>query len=101
MVLFARMISARDKATISVLARRHGAARVWLFGSSADQRKSCRDLDLAVEGIAPARFFRFFGELMLALSKPVDLVALEGHSKLSALIRREGIPIYGDPVREG
>ena len=95
------MISDRDKATVAALARRHGAARVWLFGSSAKKGKSGRDLDLAVEGVAPAQFFQFLGELMLSLSKPVDLVSLEKRSKLSALIRREGIPIYGKPVREG
>lgn len=95
------MISDRDKATVAALARRYGAARVWLFGSSANGRKRGRDLDLAVEGVAPARFFQFLGELMLSLSRPVDLVSLENRSKLSALIRREGLPIYGKPVREG
>lgn len=94
------MISDCDKATVTALARRYGAVRVWLFGSSASGRKPGRDLDLAVEGIAPARFFQFLGELMLSLSKPVDLVSLEKQSKLSALIRREGIPIYDKPVRE-
>lgn len=98
---FQRMISDRDKATVTALARRYGAARVWLFGSSAKGRKPGRDLGLAVEGVAPARFFQFLGELMLSLSKPVDLVSLEKRSKLSALIRKEGIPIYGKPVREG
>lgn len=95
------MISARDKATVAALARRHGASRVWLFGSSASGRKRGRDLDLAVEGVAPAHFFPLLGELMLRLSRPVDLVALEKPSKLNALIQREGIPIYGKPVREG
>lgn len=95
------MISDRDKAAIATLARRHGAARVWLFGSSASRSRGGRDLDLAVEGLAPARFFHFLGELMLAVSKPVDLVALNKRSKLGALIRKEGVPIYGKPVREG
>jgi hypothetical protein len=49
-----------------------------------------------VEGVAPARFFQFVGELMLALSQPVDVISLEKRSKLSALIRRDGIPIYGE-----
>ena len=95
------MISDRDKATVAALARRHGAVRVWLFGSTAKGRKPGRDLDLAVEGVAPARFFQFLGELMLALSRPVDLVSLEKRSKLNALIRREGVTIYGESVREG
>jgi len=94
------MVSARDKATITALARRYGAATVWLFGSSAEGRRRGRDLDLAVEGVPPARFFQFVGDLMLSLSKPVDVVALGKRSKLSALIRRDGIPIYGQPARE-
>ncbi len=94
------MVSDRDKATITALARRYGVATVWLFGSNADRRKRGRDLDLAVEGVAPARFFQFLGDLMLSLSKPVDVVALEKRSKLTALIRREGILIYGQPARE-
>ncbi|MSU59778.1 MAG: hypothetical protein EXS35_16690 [Pedosphaera sp.] len=89
------MLSDRDKATITTLARRYGAVTVWLSGSSADRHKQGRDLGLAVEGLATARFFRFVGQLMLSLSKPVDVVALGKRSKLSALIRREGIPIYG------
>jgi uncharacterized protein len=95
------MISAQDKAAIAALARRHGANRVWLFGSSAGRSRKGRDLDLAVEGLAPARFFHFFGALMLAVSKPVDLVALDKRSKLSALIRKDGVPIYGKLGREG
>ena len=94
------MLSNRDKATIAALADRYGAAAVWLFGSSAAPHRRGRDLDLAVEGVAPARFFQFVGDLMLSLSRPVDVVALEKRSKLSALIRRDGIPIYAQPARE-
>ena len=95
------MVSAQDKAIISDRARRFGAGKVWLFGSNAGRRTRGRDLDLAVEGLAPERFFQFVGELMMALSKPVDVVALEGRSKLSRLIRREGTPIYAQPARKG
>ncbi|MBI4327286.1 MAG: hypothetical protein HY674_18780 [Chloroflexi bacterium] len=94
------MVSSREKATIAKLARRYGVAKVWVFGSSADRGKRGRDLDLAIEGLAPTRFFRFVGELMLSFSRPVDVIALEKPSKLSALIRREGTPIYAQPARE-
>jgi predicted nucleotidyltransferase len=94
------MLSNRDKATIATLADRYGACAVWLFGSSADPHRHGRDLDLAVEGVAPARFFPFVGDSMLSLSRPVDVVALEERSKFSALIRRNGIPIYAQLARE-
>ena len=48
---------------------------------------------LAEARVAPARFFRFVGDLMLSLSKPVDVIALGKRSKLNALIRRDGIPM--------
>jgi predicted nucleotidyltransferase len=95
------MVSSKDRATIATLARRYGAAKVWLFGSSMHPGKTGGDLDLVVEGLAPARFFQFMGELMLSLSKPMDLIALEKRSRLSKLIRRDGIAIYGRPAREG
>ena len=98
---YSRMLSVVDKATIVSLARRYGATSVWLFGSNANRRRRGRDLDLAVEGVAPASFFKFVGDLMLSLSQPVDVVALERRSKLGALIRRDGIPIYGQSAREG
>lgn len=94
------MISKRGRATIAELARRYGVSRVWVFGSNADQGKRGRDVDLAVEGLAPARFFQFVGELMLSLPKPVDVVAMDKRSKLTTLIRRDGIPVYGEPGRE-
>jgi predicted nucleotidyltransferase len=94
------MLSGRDKAVIGRLARRYGAATVWLFGSNADARHSGRDVDLAVEGVSPERFFKFAGELMLSLSQPVDVVPLKPRSKFEALIRRDGLPIYGQPAGE-
>lgn len=95
------MVSDQDSATIVALARRYGAASVWLFGSNVDQWKQGRDLDLAVEGVAPARFFQLVGDLMVSLSQPVDVVALDRPSKLNTLIRRDGIRLYGQPTREG
>jgi hypothetical protein len=48
-----------------------------------------------VEGIAPRVFFKFYGNLMLKLSKPADLIDLSETSKFAAIVKREGIPIYG------
>lgn len=89
------MISDKDKATIVDLSRRYGAKRVLLFGSSADPVHEGEDIDLAVEGIAPRDFFRFYGDLMFTLSKPVALVDVSKESKFTRLVRREGIAIYG------
>lgn len=95
------MISRSDKAKIVEAARRYGAETVLLFGSSAGQRGLGRDIDLAVTGVPAEDFFKFYGELMLGLSLPVDVVLLRGRSKFAALIRREGIRLYGRPARKG
>ena len=59
------------------------------------RHREARDIDIAVEGISARDFFRFYGELMFALSKPVDVVDLSGDSKFLDLVRREGVPLYG------
>lgn len=89
------MISETDKKVIVDLSKKYHAKRVLLFGSSADPSKEGRDIDLAVEGIAPRDFFDYYGHLMLKLSKPVDVIDLSETSKFVALVKKEGIPIYG------
>lgn len=64
-----------------------------MFGSSLDVSREANDIDLAMEGVSPRDFFRFYGELILTLSKPVDVVDLSGRSKFLALIRHDGVPL--------
>ena len=89
------MISESDKKIIRELSEKYHVKRVLLFGSSADPSKEGRDIDLAVEGVESKDFFKFYGSLMLKLSKPVDLIDLAETSKFVTLVEKEGIPIYG------
>lgn len=89
------MISEQDKAIIVNIARRYDVEGVLLFGSSVDPNREANDIDLAIEGIAPAKFFDFYGELLMTLSKPVDLVELSRDNKFNRLIYREGVRLYG------
>ena len=89
------MISPSDKNLIISLSKKYGLSRVLLFGSSARADSEARDIDLAVEGIKPAEFFAFYGELMLRISKPVDLIDLAGTSRFHRMVAAEGVPIYG------
>ena len=89
------MITDDDKVTIREISKRYHATRVLLFGSSILPEKESHDIDIAVEGIAPKDFFRFYGELLFSLSKPVDVIDLSGSSKFIQMIRRDGILIYG------
>ncbi len=88
------MVSAQDRQAIIELAKRYDVGRILLFGSSADPEKEAQDIDLAVEDIAPAGFFYFYGDLIFSLSKPVDLVDLSKDTKFNRLIQQNGVPLY-------
>jgi len=89
------MISEIDKKIIRELSEKYHIKRVLLFGSSLDSTKESRDIDIAVEGIHPGDFFKYYGDLLLRLSKPVDVIDLSETSKFVTLVKKEGIPIYG------
>ena len=89
------MISAQDLDTIRLAAQRYGLKRVLLFGSAADASRVPHDIDLAVEGLAPERFFQFYGDLLFALSLPVDVLDLARPGRFVDLVRKEGVPIHG------
>lgn len=58
--------------------RCNGAREVYLFGSRARGDESPdSDIDLAVRGMPPERFYRAVGEACAALSVPVDIVDLD------------------------
>jgi len=77
-----------------------GATRVWVFGSIVeggfDADRS--DIDLAVEGLPPARYFTALGELLMRAPAPVDLVAIEdAPESLRGHIRTAGELIWPTP----
>ncbi len=88
------MITDKEKQTIIKTATKYHAKRVILFGSALSPDKESRDIDIGVEGIEEKDFFTFYGELMCALSKPVDVIDLSIESRFSELVNREGIPLY-------
>lgn len=89
-----QMILDQDREAITRLAEHYSITRLLLFGSSTDPTREGRDIDLAVEGLPPQDFFRFYGDLLFSVSKPVDLVDLAQNSKLTRHIRREGLSLY-------
>lgn len=89
------MIADADKKVIQDISRQYRARKVLLFGSSADPKKESHDIDIAVEGIPAKDFFKYYGDLIFSLSKPVDVIDIKGKSKFISLILREGTLIYG------
>jgi predicted nucleotidyltransferase len=88
------MITDKDRKIIEEIAAKYGAERVVLFGSSLSPDRESRDIDIGVEGIKEKDFFTFYGELLFALSKPVDVVDLSAKSLFIELVKREGKPLY-------
>lgn len=89
------MITESDKKIIYETSKKYRAKRVLLFGSSLKSERESRDIDIAVEGILPKDFFSYYGDLMLSLSKPVDIIDISGTSKFIKLILKEGVLLYG------
>lgn len=89
------MLSIQDKTVVKELAAKYAVRKVFVFGSAAQRDVGYRDIDLAVDGLRPQEFFRFYGELLRRLSLPVDLVDLSRPSRFTRMIREEGVPIHG------
>ncbi len=89
------MIEESDKKIICEISKKYDAKRVLIFGSSIVSERESHDIDIAVEGILPKDFYRYYGELIFSLSKPIDVIDISGTSKFIELILQEGIPLYG------
>ena len=89
------MLSEQDIAVIRRTSLEYGLKRVLLFGSAARSDVKPRDIDIAVEGLDPRRFFEFYGDLLFALSLPVDVFDLSQSGRFADLVRREGVSVYG------
>ena len=90
---FRPCLNLRTVKKIRQLAEKYSAKRILLFGS-ATTGGDFGDIDLAVEGVRPEQFFKFYSELLWSLSKPVDLVDLSEKSLFSRLIESEGTLLY-------
>jgi len=89
------MISESERGIIIQCAKKYKVPTIYLFGSSLDRDSGYNDIDLAVKGIKPEIFFKFYGELLRNLSKPVDLVDLSKKSLFNQIIEEKGVRIYG------
>jgi predicted nucleotidyltransferase len=78
----------------ALCAREFDAGVVWLFGSSLEDESAARDIDLAVDGLAPGKFFPFYARLIRDLSKPVDLVDLSLDPPIRHVVRERGGRVY-------
>lgn len=83
-----------EKLGIGNIAREFGVERMWLFGSMLDKNTEPDDIDLAVEGIPPEMFFKFYARLGGAPAKNVDLYDMTEDIPIITIIRKKGKVIY-------
>lgn len=88
------MISSNLIETVRACAEDFDVKSVWLFGSALEDEDKATDIDLAVEGLRPEKFFDFYGRLFFDLPKPVDLVDLGQDPPIAAIVRARGVRIY-------
>jgi predicted nucleotidyltransferase len=89
------MLSEREREVISHCAQKYNVASVLLFGSSLEKDSEANDIDIGIKGIKPALFFKFYGELIKNLPRPVDVVDLSRKTLFTQMIEKNGIRIYG------
>lgn len=85
------MINHSEKKTILSVAKKYSFTHLYLFGSAATMNSGYNDIDLAIDGLSPNKYFSFYGDLLFALSISVDLIDLAKNSNFTNLVRRDGI----------
>lgn len=68
-----------------------GAEAVYVFGSVVDGPfRHDSDIDLAVTGLPPARFFQVMGQTMAVLPRSFDLVDLDVDTPFTHYLKEKG-----------
>ena len=81
-----------DRIERAARALKHAGAReVYIFGSASNEAgHDPADIDLAVTGIAPERFFEAMASAAELLDRPLDLVDLDDDSPIVRYLRDKG-----------
>lgn len=66
-----------ELAKIVEVSKEFGARKVLLFGSCLEDIEVARDIDLAVSGIKPSEFFRYYGKVSMMVEDEVDIIDLD------------------------
>lgn len=80
----------QDVAHAVQILKQEGCSEIYLFGSGARGNISnTSDIDLAVRGCPPEKFFHVFGRLLMELEHPVDLVDLDASKAFAQQLLKE------------
>ena len=82
------------------LAKKYKIGKIYLVGSILNSEPSeVNDYDFAIDGYPPGVFFKFYGELFMAMPKDVDLIDLSGEETLFKSIVEEEAKLIYDRTR--
>ena len=71
--------------------RAAGAREVYLFGSVASGKvREDSDIDMAVSGLPPKRFFHAMSEVSRILNRSLDLIDLDEDNPFTRYLKEEG-----------
>ena len=80
-----------DIETAVKILREAGATEVFVFGSAAHGKpRPESDLDIAVRGLPPERFFAAMSAVTFAISRVFDLVDLDEENPFTQYLEKEG-----------
>ena len=84
---------------IASVSKEFGAKKVILFGSCLKDIESAQDIDIAVSGIKPREFFKYYGKVSMAVKDEVDIVDLDDiREHLYKRVLSKGQVIYEEGV---
>ncbi len=90
-----REVLKRELDKIIGISKEFDAKKVLLFGSCLEDTKSAQDIDIAVSGIKPREFFKYYGKVSMAVDDEVDILDLDDVRKhLHKRILSKGRVIY-------
>ena len=62
---------------IITISKEFGVGKILLFGSCLGDIESAQDIDIAVSGIKPREFFKYYGKVSMSVDDEVDIVDLD------------------------
>jgi len=76
-----------------------GTTEVYIFGSLAEGRFTRHsDIDMAVRGLPPEKFFHAMGEAMEVLGRPFDLVDLDDGSAFTKYLIEKNLLVEAESI---
>lgn len=91
----------KDLAEIVSISKEFGAEKVFLFGSCLEEIESAQDIDIAVKGVKPEKFFEMYGKILGVVASEIDLIPLEDvREHFAKRILERGQLIYGTQITD-